>query len=242
MLIIKNSNVKSNDPELILTGRLEYEGLQAHMEEALKEKGLNHKTAVLCPEIALFSKSYYSSICSLDHFKKYDFCFIGSINSCYKERKWVIDFAKKYFTSNSIFINTDTNPDWELLGDFDLSNTNNGFCPKECNNYQSKQVQYRKIEDNMYYFETMCQSKYVLCPAGDAAWSFRFYETLLCHSLPILINHHHCYRTKEESRLKYSYIVTDLDKVEYYNRISDYVYKNLINDNINTLNNHHFLV
>ena len=68
-----SNKTKVNDSELILTGRLEYEGLQAHMEEALKEKGLNHKNAVLCPEIALFSKSYYNSICSLDHFKKYDF-------------------------------------------------------------------------------------------------------------------------------------------------------------------------
>ena len=96
MLIIKNSNVKSNDSELILTGRLEYEGLQAHMEEALKEKGLNHKNAVLCPEIALFSKSYYSSICKLDHFKKYDFCFIGSMNSVIK-RKWVINLQKIFY-------------------------------------------------------------------------------------------------------------------------------------------------
>ena len=41
-----------------------------------------------------FSRKYYNQICELNHNKIYDFCFIGSINSNYKNRKWVIDFAK----------------------------------------------------------------------------------------------------------------------------------------------------
>ena len=55
------------------------------------------------------------------------------------------------------------------------------------------------LEDNLYYFETMCKSKYCLCPAGDAPWSFRFYEVLMCKSIPIVASWHHTYRTKEES-------------------------------------------
>jgi len=51
---------------------------------------------------------------------------------------------------------------------------------------QSKQVQYRVVKENMYYFEKMCQSKFILCPAGDEPWSFRFYETLMCKSIPIV--------------------------------------------------------
>jgi hypothetical protein len=34
-------------------------------------------------------------------------------------------------------------------------------------NNQSKEAQFRNPEDNVFYFETMCQSKYTLCPGGD---------------------------------------------------------------------------
>jgi hypothetical protein len=238
MKIIINSNINQN--EINDGGRIEYEGLQAHMEYALKERGMDYKTAILCPEIALFSNAYYDSICKLRHQKKYDFCFIGSINSNYEERRWVLDFAKKHFTNNSIFINTDTNPTWNLLGKFDLSNKNIGFCPKENNNYQSKKIQYRPVESNKFYFETMTQSKYVLCPAGDAPWSFRFYETLLCHSIPILKSEHHSYRTQAESKLKYSFIVIDIDSCEF-NQINETLYSTIIKNNTTILNQNHFL-
>jgi hypothetical protein len=184
-----------------------YMALQYHMEEALEEKNLNPSSATNCPPFAIFSKKYYNEINELDHTKIYDYCFIGSINSNYEERRWVIKFAKKYFTSNSIFINTDKNPNWEPLGSFDYSNMNIGFNPKIMPNNQSKKVQYRVIKENIEYFEKMCQSKFVLCPAGDAPWSFRFYEVLMCKSIPIVKSWHHTYRTKEEANIKYKYIL-----------------------------------
>ena len=240
MKIIVKSNINEN--EINDSGRIEYEGLYKHMELALDEIGMNPKTAVLCPEKAIFSKVYYNTLCKLNHSKKYDFCFIGSINSNYNERKWVIDFAKKYFTDNSVFVNTDTNPNWELLGKFDLSLKKFGFCPKECKNYQSVNVQYREVDNNKFYFETMTQSKFVLCPAGDAPWSFRFYETIMCHSLPILISEHHSYRTKSESRLKYSYIIANLTDTEsVFDSINNEEYNTLIHNNINIFIKHHLL-
>jgi hypothetical protein len=134
-----------------------YMALQYHMEEAIIEKGLKKMTANRCPPIAIFSKKYYNDINELNHQKKYDYCFIGSIQSCYERRKWVIDFAKKNFTNNSIFINTDKNPNWELLGSFDYSKVCVGYCPKLQHDNQSKQVQYRIVKDNIEYFEKMCQ-------------------------------------------------------------------------------------
>lgn len=116
-----------------------YMALKYHMEEAIIEKGININ-ATSCPPIALFSKKYYNEICELNHSKVYDFCFIGSINSNPKERKWVIDFAKKYFTTNSIFINTDNNPQWKSLGLFDYTKLNIGFCPKLQHDSQSKKA------------------------------------------------------------------------------------------------------
>ena len=77
----------------------------------------------------------------LNHQKKYDYCFIGSIDSCYERRKWVIDFAKKNFTKDSIFINTDNSPNWELLGTFDYSNMNLSGTEYSINTWPSVNLQ-----------------------------------------------------------------------------------------------------
>lgn len=221
-----------------------YMGLKYHMEEALKEKysfdniengeQLFSLISTDCPPFALFSKKYYNEICELNHNKIYDFCFIGSINSNYEARQWVIDFAKKYFTNKSIFINTDNNPNWELIGSFDYSNKNIGFCPKSAPDNQSRQVQYRVVKDNIEYFEKMCQSKYCLCPAGDSSWSFRFYEVLMCKSIPIVESWHHTYRTKEESNINYKYIL-------YQNIENNINYDEYVNENTKLFENYHLL-
>jgi hypothetical protein len=211
-----------------------YIALKYHMEDALIENNLTSNDTTWCPEIALFSKKYYKEINELDHNKIYDFCFIGSINSNCQARQWVIDFAKKFFTSNSIFINTDNDPNWELLGPFDYSKINVGFCPKNVPEYQTKKVQYRIVKENIDYFEKMCKSKFVLCPAGDAPWSFRFYEVLMCKSIPIVESWHHTYRTKEEAKINYKYVL-------YTNIENDILYDDYVNDNIITFENYHLL-
>ena len=132
-----------------------YEALKYHMEDALIENNSDLNKAVNNPPYAIFSKKYYNEIDSLDSNKIYDFCFIGSINSNYDNRKWVIDFVKKYFTDKSIYINTDNESNYELLGRFDLSLKNLGFCPKNSNYTDVKKAQYRIINENLFYFQTM---------------------------------------------------------------------------------------
>jgi hypothetical protein len=210
-----------------------YCALKFHMEEALIENNIKNITATCDPPFAIFSKKYYDDINELNNEKKYDYCFIGSIQSNYNRRKWVIDFAKKNFTNNSIFINTDNNPNWELLGTFDYSKMNLGFCPKLQPDNQSKQVQYRVVKDNIEYFEKMCQSKYCLCPAGDAPWSFRFYEVLMCKSIPIVESWHHTYRTKEEANINYKYILLNIE--------NDINYDDYVNENTKIFENYHLL-
>jgi len=211
-----------------------YMGLKYHIEDAYIEKGLDTRFLNWSPSIAIFSKKYYNEINELNHDKLHDFCFIGSINSCYKRRLWVINFTKKYFTQNSIFINTDDDPKWQLLGSFDYSNKKFGFNPKKMPNNQSKEIQYRKIKENLFYFEKMCQSKFILCPAGDSSWSFRFYEALMCKSIPIVESWHHTYRTLEEANIKYKYILfNDIEK--------EISYDELINDNIQIFEKYHLL-
>jgi hypothetical protein len=218
-------------------GMQHYEALKYHMEEAYIEKNMDTTNITNTPPIALFSRKYYNELNEINHDKIHDFCFIGSMSACVKRRKWVIDFAKKHFTDTSIFINTDviTGGTWESLGTFDHSyDTLGQYCPKKNNNNQSKQVQYRTVEENMYYFQTMCQSKYVLCPGGDSPWSFRFYEVLMCKSIPVVEYRHHVYRTKEESEIKYKYILCNefsegIDEIDF------------INENTTLFEKHHLL-
>lgn len=212
-----------------------YMALQYHMEDALREKGLNPGSATPRPPIAIFSQKYYNELQSFDHTRKHDFCFIGSINSNAPARQWVIEFAKKHFTKDSVFVNTDNNPNWEKLGEFDLSDKNLGHCPKAACGPE-RVTQYRIPSENLFYFQTMCQSKYVLCPAGDAPWSFRFYEILMCHSIPMVETWHHTYRTAEEAEFKYQYVLnSDVEKLD------SMPYDDMLEKNIQLFRQHHLL-
>ena len=224
----------NDDTELNLGWCQGYMALHYHMEEALIEQQLNPGQATAYPPIALFSKKYYKEINELNHDKIHDFCFIGSILANGASRQWVVDFAKKHFTCNSIFVNTDNDPTWTSLGVFDYSNRSIGFCPKLNANNQSKQVQYRVVNENTYYFEKMCQSTYVLCPAGDAPWSFRFYEILMCKSVPVVESWHHTYRTKEEANINYKYVL-------YQNIENDIICDEYCKENTKIFESYHLL-
>jgi hypothetical protein len=232
--------------ELKLGWSQSYNGLEYHLQEAYNEKNINKKTSKN-PPYAIFSNKYYNSIDELTkkyEEKKYDYCFIGSINSCLKKRLWILEFVKKYFTINSIFINTDidnNNNKWKSLGIFDLSDKNLGYCPKKQKNNQSKDVQYRIVSDNLFYFQTMCDSKFVLCPAGDSEWSFRFYEVMMCKSIPIVETYHNTYRTKEEAEINYKYILsTDIDNINNINNNNN-IYNEYVDNNTQIFIEYHMI-
>lgn len=206
-----------------------YYGLKYHMEEAYNEHNISSLPKVN-PEYAIFSNKYYESINKLNHDKKYDYCFIGYMHN-FKIRGWIIDFAKKYFTNNSVYVNTgitnDKISDYKVLGDFDytIKQLGNHYNPKNHHKNQSYNAQYRKVEENLFYFQTMCQSKYCLCPSGiDEPWSFRFYEILMCNSIPLLNNPEHAYRTKSESKIQYQYLLYDDKFDEVIKNITDKQY------------------
>ena len=54
----------------------------------------------------------------------------------------------------------------------------------------------------------MCKSKFCLCPAGDAKWSMRFIEAIMCKTIPIVNEVKESYRSEEESKLDYKYYLT----------------------------------
>lgn len=55
----------------------------------------------------------------------------------------------------------------------------------------------------------MCNSYFCLAPGGDAPWSFRFYEIIMCRSIPVVETWHHTYRTPNEANIKYRYVLKD---------------------------------
>ena len=63
----------------------------------------------------------------------------------------------------------------------------------------------RRAEFDEDYFRTLCRSRYALCPAGDAPWSMRFFEAILCKSIPVVEHPRHTGRNSLEYGLGYRY-------------------------------------
>ena len=59
------------------------------------------------------------------------------------------------------------------------------------------------------YVATLCSSGATLAPAGDNAWSRRFYEAILCCSVPVVQRFEHAGRTDADLELGYRYHVYD---------------------------------
>lgn len=140
--------------------------------------------------------------------KKYDYSFVGAwkIDQPSEEvRKWVYDFARDNFTDSCYLQFTDkkTKADYVPLGSFDHTLTATwGKVQKELSELTDMDL-LRTFDRNFY--TVMCQSKFVFCPAGDAPWSMRMYEALMCKAIPIVMEDKETFRTWEESKLGYKY-------------------------------------
>ena len=65
------------------------------------------------------------------------------------------------------------------------------------------------------YFSVLSQSKFCLCPAGDAPFSMRFYEALMCRAIPIVDRTEVTYRSESESNINYKYYLSGEDSYQY---------------------------
>ncbi|MEM9005270.1 MAG: exostosin family protein [Cyanobacteria bacterium P01_F01_bin.86] len=182
---------------------------QAHKEEGLKVPQINHPTGIFLPLISCYPQSYVERISSLNQKKKFDYNFQGVLfdETVYAKRKWILDFAKQKFTDASYFCITDAQQDYQALGSYDytLDNLGQRFIPRRS---QAKAF----FDEN--YYRVMCQSKFTLCPAGDAPWSIRFSECILCKSIPIVKLPKHTGRTRFERKIGYKYYLSS-EKPEY---------------------------
>jgi hypothetical protein len=46
----------------------------------------------------------------------------------------------------------------------------------------------KKYEIDKDYYNTICKSKFTITPTGNCPWSYRFFEAIMCLSIPILEN------------------------------------------------------
>lgn len=178
-------------------------------QEAIREKGvlwyslLRLTRGSSCQDYAIYPKRFYKTVEKFGSAKSIDFCFIGGYKTdeeTQENRRWILDFIREYFTESSYLQFTDrtTKQDHQSMGSFDYTLQKSGFVPKE-----HPQEMRNMFDEN--YFSTMAKSKFTLCPAGDEFWSMRFYEALMCKSIPIVSSENETFRSKAESALDYKY-------------------------------------
>lgn len=154
---------------------------------------------------------YYSSR-SLE--RNVDFNFVGRINSkqpmVVKARRWVIDFARTFFTNQSHFVDTTARKqlsykELDLAWDKSLSNARS-FLPMDfMSRHEEHQCAMAKC-DHAYY-ENLAKSRFTLAPAGDMPWSQRFFEAIMAGSVPIVVDSAHTGRSFAERNLGYKYLL-----------------------------------
>jgi hypothetical protein len=191
---------------------------RSHLEAGFREADIpDHAER---PRLTLFPRSFVEQVEALPHAKIYDFNFVGALyieEKTWTNRQWVLEFAKRHFTSQSIFQVTDRNArqrDWLMrrrhrrLGEFDRTFSHSGFVPKEC-----------PVKDRGYfdpeYFTILCQSRFTLCPAGDAPWSMRFHEAILSKSIPVVQEAQHTGRNDLEYAIGYKYYLAHDREIVY---------------------------
>ena len=190
--------------------------------EANNEKNIQVTNKISCYDYALYPQSFYKRISSFDHTKCIDYCFVGAFkidSATEHNRSWILDFIRRNFTEKSYlqFTDRDTKRNYKKVGVFDFTIEKEGFVPKEVPKHERN-----RFDEN--YFSVMCKSQFTLCPAGDTFWSMRFYEALMCRSIPVVSNVNETFRSKAESKLDYKYYLRD-DDIAYREDWADHNYE-----------------
>lgn len=70
------------------------------------------------------------------------------------------------------------------------------------------------------YYESMLNSKFVLCPDGDFIWTYRFFEAIICGAIPIVENE--CEKYKE---YRYKKMSDDISNLEWNAEDAEYNFR-----------------
>lgn len=164
--------------------------------------------------------------------KIYDFAFVGIFTNSRKRiiNNWLNkSFGKKFILMGglSYFVNSKFYKK--------ICKNNNYNIPKILILSSKKGRKFPKKSWDKNYYDILLKSKFVLCPSGDFIWSYRFFESILCGSIPIIENHCEAY-----NGYKYYTFNNNLNELVYSD---DIVHHNLdlclknITIPINILNN-----
>ena len=122
-----------------------------------------------------------------------------------------MEFIKNNFTKNSYLEFIDIYTKINYTTDCD------GFIPKE------HPIKNRNYFDSNY-FEKMCNSMFCLCPGGDMMYSMKFYEAIMCRTIPIVNHIESTYRSPMEAMIDYKYYIIG-DIIEYREDWVEHNYK-----------------
>jgi Exostosin family len=172
------------------------------VEQAYEEEGLE------CPAIderlaevnLLFPRSFVDAVNAMSGVKTHDYCFMGSLYrpETFRHRDWILDFAKERFTDRSYLLLSEAPPEHEHLGSFDHTGESDGvFVPKEAP-WGRERAYF-----NPAFFQMLRSSEFAPCPAGDRPWSMRFFEAVMCRSIPIVSDRRHVGRNERERSIGY---------------------------------------
>jgi hypothetical protein len=162
----------------------------------------------VCPEIdereepvaLLYPRSWVAAVDEMPGEKRHDYCFMGSLyrSETFPHRDWILDFARRRFTDRSYLLLSEAPPEHERLGPYDHTGDMRAvFVPKEAPWGRERAF------FNPPYFEVLRTSQFALCPAGDAPWSMRFFEAVMCGAIPIVSDRRHVGRNELERTIGY---------------------------------------
>lgn len=175
---------------------------QAYNDEGLECPNIDERQA---PVKLLYPRSFVDAASKMQGDKVHDYCFMGVLYRAdtYLHRRWILDYAKKRFTDRSYFLITDGVPTHKQLGSFDYTNIERDVFTLKGTPLPLK----GRFHD--HYFRILRSSQFTLCPPGDAPWSMRFFEAIMCRSIPIVSDMEHTGRNDLERSIGYHILRTD---------------------------------
>tara|TARA_R100000306_G_scaffold43425_2_gene41853 strand:- start:2291 stop:3118 length:828 start_codon:yes stop_codon:yes gene_type:complete len=159
--------------------------------------------------------------------KEIMFSFVGSIN--YKRKKriehWLTsNFNKKYTLSNESTLYKKTLRKLKYYLRLDYTSKKNYGDLLLWSSSKGRKFPIKAWDSD--YFNILLNSKFVLCPSGDFIWTYRFFEAILCGSIPIIEEYCDAY-----SGFRFFYMDDDIKKIRWDEKDALFNY-NLCRDRI----------
>jgi hypothetical protein len=179
---------------------------QAYYEEGLPITDSDERKS---PTSLLYPRSWVDAVNAMPDDRVHDYCFIGTLYrpETFPHRAWIIDFVKERFTDRSYFLLSENSPQHERLGTFDRTGEPlDVFVPKNVPWLERSYF-------NPHFYRILRASEFTLCPAGDAPWSMRFFEAIMCRSIPIVTHRRHTARNRVELAIGYHVAYPDEEHV-----------------------------